>query len=213
LGEGLWETARLARMTPADYRAAVRVEGLDLLKASHAEGRGVILFTAHYGNWEYAQPLISLAGLPLATIARRMKNPLVDAYVNGIRGRWGGRVIHHKNAARESLRWLKSGGVLGLLFDQRIKNGGFPVPFFGRPALTTGLPALLALRMGAPLHGLRAYREGGTMVIRIDPALRFEGETTPDNMEAATATLSAVVEGWVREHPERWLWIHDRWKL
>lgn len=213
LGCAAWEFARLARLSPDEYLAAVEVRGLDRVVASAAAGKGVLLFTAHIGNWEYNTPFLSLAGLRLAVIVRRIKNPFVDALVTRVRARFNTRVILHREAVRESLRWLRSGGVLGLLFDQRITEGGLSVPFFGRPARTTGLPALLALRVGCPVHPIHSYRENGRLIIECDPALDIStGPSTEDNLRALMEQMTKVVEGWIRRHPSQWLWIHDRWK-
>lgn len=213
LGCAAWEFARLARLSPEEYLASVDVRGLDGVIASASAGKGVLLFTAHIGNWEYTTPFLSLAGLRLAVIARRIKNPFVDDLVTRVRARFNTRVILHREAVRESLRWLRSGGVLGLLFDQRITEGGLSVPFFGRPARTTGLPALLALRVGCPVHPVHSYRENGRLIIECAPALDIApGPPTEDNLRSVMGQMTKVVEGWIRRHPSQWLWIHNRWK-
>jgi KDO2-lipid IV(A) lauroyltransferase len=213
LGQTVWEFGRLSQLSPEEYRAAVDMRGLEHLRASYAQGKGVLLFGAHIGNWEYTAPFVSLGGMRLAAIARRIKNPSVDDMVTRVRTRFGARVILHRNAVKESLRWLRSGGALGLLFDQRITEGGLSLPFFGRPARTTTLPALLALRVGCPVHPLHSYRENGRLVIECQPALEIPSlPPTPENIEGLMMKMTAVVEGWIRRHPEQWLWIHNRWK-
>jgi hypothetical protein len=183
LGRAAWEFARLARLSPEAYLASVDVRGLDRVQASAAAGKGVLLFTAHIGNWEYTTPFLSLAGLRLAVIARRIKNPYVDALVTAVRARFNTRVIRHREAVRESLRWLRSGGVLGLLFDQRITEGGLSVPFFGRPARTTGLPALLALRVGCPVHPVHSPHSTHPCPMN---------HNTPDTLSSALLAANSV---------------------
>ncbi len=213
LGQAVWEFARVSRGSVETYRDMVDVEGLDLLKGSHAQGKGVILFTAHHANWELTTQFIVQAGMPLAVIARRMKNPYVNDFVTKLRSAAGLRVFMHREAVRESMRWLRRGGVLGLLIDQRITDGGVRVPFFGRPAHTTTMPALLALRMGAPVHPVHARREGGRLKVRVEPAMDLSALRPQEaDIVEATARMTAVVEGWVRAEPPLWLWIHDRWK-
>jgi len=213
LGQAAWEFARLTRLSADEYRTAVTVRGLEGIQASYAKGKGVLLFSAHMGNWEYAVPFLALGGLRLASVARRIKNPLVDEFVTGVRRRFGAGVILHRNAVRESVRWLRSGGALGLLFDQRITEGGISVPFFGRPARTTGLPALLALRYGYPVHPLHSYRENGRLIIECQPAMDIpSAPPTPENLRSLTRRMTGVVEEWIRRHPSQWLWIHNRWK-
>lgn len=213
LGAGVWEFARLGVLTPEKFDRDVRVIGGEHLRAAHAEGKGVVLFTGHIGNWEYTTWATARAGLPTAVIARRMKNPYVNDWITALRFRSGCQVMMHKNAVRESFRQLSSGGLIGLLFDQRITAGGFQVPFFGRPAHTTGLPALLALRLGCPLLPVRSWREKGRLTVEMNPPLRVEkGPVTPERVEAVTRQMTTVLEGWIRERPTQWLWIHNRWK-
>ncbi|MBK8575609.1 MAG: lysophospholipid acyltransferase family protein [Elusimicrobia bacterium] len=213
LGVSVWEFARLGRMSRATFEKEVPVVGIENLRAAHAQGKGVILFTGHLGNWEYASWATALAGFPVAAIARRMKNPFVNDWITALRRRSGNEVLMHKNAVRESVRRLSAGQVVGLLFDQRITAGGLQVPFFGRPAHTTGMAALLALRLGSPLVPVHSWRENGRLTVEIGPSLSVDpGPSTPDRIEAVTRQMTEILEGWIRQHPTQWLWIHDRWR-
>jgi KDO2-lipid IV(A) lauroyltransferase len=213
LGAAVWEFARLGRLSPEEFNKVVKVVGSEHLRAAHAHGKGVILFTGHLGNWEYTSWATALTGLPTAVIARRMKNPFVNGWITALRRRSGCEVLMHKNAVRESVRRLTSGGLIGLLFDQRITAGGLQVPFFGHPAHTTGMAALLALRLGCPLLPVRSWREKGRLTVEMEPPLRVEpGPSTPERVEAVTRQMTEVLERWVRDRPTQWLWIHDRWK-
>lgn len=213
LGRAAWEFARLARLDADGVAAMTEFHGLDRLRASLAQGKGIVLFTAHIGNWEYITAGLSLAGFPLAVVARRIKNPIVDDFVTKVRARFNARVIPHRSAVRESLRWLRGGGVLGLLFDQRITEGGLSVPFFGRPARTTSLPALLALRTGCAVHPIVSRRVGGKIRIECVPALEIPNvPPTEENLRDLMTRFTAEVEAWVRRDPDQWLWIHNRWK-
>jgi KDO2-lipid IV(A) lauroyltransferase len=214
LGSGLWEFARLARLSPEGFRRDVRIVGWENVVRAREEGRGIVFVTAHLGNWEYTAPAAAVMGLPVAAIARRIKNPFVDRWVTGIRSRLGVTVISHRAAVRESLRRLKAGEAVGLLIDHRISAGGLAVPFFGRPALTTSLAALLALRTRAPVIPVFSVRDGSG--IRVEFRSPFpvpDVPADPASLRSVTEGLTRVVEGWVREHPAQWLWIHDRWKI
>lgn len=211
LGVAAWEFASIPGLTADEFFRRVRVEGADAIKASMARGKGIIFFGAHLTNWEWCSLFASFAGLPMAAVARRMKNPLFDDFITRTRSAHGVTMFVHKDAVRQGLKWIKAGKCLGILVDQRITAGGAVVPFFGRPAHTTTMPALLALRTGAALHGLSAHRDAdGGLIIRVHPALDvapFQGDAV-----AATAAVTAEVERWVREDPSLWLWMHDRWK-
>jgi KDO2-lipid IV(A) lauroyltransferase len=209
-GEAGWEFAQLPGLTPKLYFQTIEVEGLDLLRDSFAKGKGVVFYAAHLTNWEWTTLFVAFSGFPMGAVARRMKNPLFDDFLTRVRSRHGVTMFPHRQAVREGLRWVKAGNCLGILVDQRITAGGVQVPFFGRPAHTTTMPALLALRTGAALHGVSAHREDGKIKIRVYPALDlapFNGDAA-----AATAALTADVERWIRRDPRLWLWMHDRWK-
>lgn len=213
LGEFIWEFSQIPGMTPEDYFKSVDVEGMEHIRRSQAAGKGIILITAHYTNWEKLTQLFSFSGIHLAVIARRMKNPYVNGYITDIRAKNDTQVFLHKNAVRESIRWLKKGNTVGMLIDQRITDGGARVPFFNRPAYTTTLPALLALRIGSPIHTVYCWREGKRLKIRISPPMDVAGlAANEEGILKVTAHLNLEVESWVRERPPLWLWIHDRWK-
>jgi Kdo2-lipid IVA lauroyltransferase/acyltransferase len=213
LGQAAWEFTRIPRLTSEEYFRWVKVEGVEHLNRSREKGKGVVLFTAHYTNWELTTQFVVFSGHPLAVIARRMKNPYVNEFISRVRSHLNVRVFMHKEAVRESIRWLKQGNVLGLLLDQRITDGGLQVPFFGRPAHTTGMPALLGLRLGSPVHPVHCWREGDCIRLRVDPAMDFSGlQANEEGIRRATEMMTLEIEKWARERPPMWLWIHNRWK-
>ena len=173
-----------------------------------------MIVTAHYGAWEVGSKFWPSCGFETAVVARRVKNPLVDHFVTVIRSAHGVRVIHARDAVRQAIRWLKDGRLLAILIDHRVTEGGLMVPFFGRPASTTSLPAILALRYSIPVHMVRCWRQNAKVKIHIDPAIDFSDlSQNEEGILEATKRMSAVVEGWVRERPKDWLWIHNRWKV
>jgi len=213
LGAAAWEFASLSLFTADDYLDYVKVEGLEHVRNAFRQKKGVVFFTPHFTNWELTPHFVTLLCCPMAVIARRIKNPFVDAFINRTRSHLGVRVIYHREAVRESIRWLKQGKALGLLFDQRITEGGVKVDFFGRPAHTTSLPALLAIRLGSPLLPVHCWRDGGKICLRVDTPVDVS-DIAPDQegLVRLTARMTAIVEDWIRERPPMWLWIHNRWK-
>jgi Kdo2-lipid IVA lauroyltransferase/acyltransferase len=100
-----------------------------------------------------------------------------------------------------------------VLMDHRVREGDLQVPFLGRPAYTTGFPAIVALKGEVPIHFMRCFREGNNVRVQFTPAMDFSD--LPHGKEGilpATKKMNAVWENWIKEKPEPWLWIHNRWK-
>lgn len=206
---------RLSRMTPDEIRARTDVVGWDDFQAALGEGRGAILVTGHFGNWEIAAAAVAARGVPIAAIVRAQGNRLFDAHLNGVRRRLGVETIYQKDAPRQVPRVLRRGGVVGIVGDQDARRAGVFVPFFGRPASTHRGPALFALRLDAPVFAATARRLEG-------PTARYEvrGEMVPvqrtgdldADVQQLTAELAQRLEASVRRAPEQYFWFHKRWK-
>lgn len=191
----------------------VQFERLEVLEGAFGEGKGVILLTGHIGNWEIAGGALTLEGYPLDAVAQRIKNPLADRRMRGLRERLGLRVIYRRDAPREVLRSLRRGRVVALVADQSDRRQDLFVDFFGVPASTARGPALFALRTGAPvvvatslrLPGWRArYRVSFTRLVGAGMAPPSEGELM--------RTYFGVLEEAIAEAPEQYFWPHDRWR-
>lgn len=214
LGAGVGEFIKLPGMSKEEVFSFAKIEGIQHLQKSYKAGKGVLIVTAHYGAWELGAKVWPFSGFQTAVIARRTKNPWVNDLVTRIRSCEGMKVILSRDAVRESLRWLKQGNLLAVLIDHNVTEGGLKIPFFGRPAYTTSLPAILALRYGIPVHPVYCWREGDLAKIHIAPGLDFSDLTSNEaDISEATLRMNAVVESWIRERPECWLWIHNRWKI
>jgi KDO2-lipid IV(A) lauroyltransferase len=215
LGRLLGEFSHFGHATPESLSSIFEVEGLEHLEAAEARGKGVILFTGHVGAWELTSFALSALGHKVDFLARRIDNPLVEGLVEKTRTRFGNRSIDKRAAARPMLRTLNSGGRLGLLIDLNTHpHEGVFVDFFGIPALTTSSLATLALRTGAAVLPIFApWDEArGRFLLKIEPPVSIHptGEQEED-VRALTAAVTAVVERYVRQYPEQWLWIHKRW--
>ena len=118
--------------------------GLERLAEADERGRGVIVLSAHFGNWEIVPPMVALARGPMASVGRPADNPYVDREIQALRTRFGNRSLDKRGAVREMFRVLREPGRLGLLIDQRVRaEEAIDVPFFGRPALTSPIVARL----------------------------------------------------------------------
>jgi KDO2-lipid IV(A) lauroyltransferase len=177
-------------------------------------GKPAVVFTGHLGNWELIPVAAAQLRLPHTVMFRPPNNPHAAALLHRIRSEamgelastaaWGGIAGAHA---------LMSGRTLGLLIDQYLDRG-IPVPFFGRPVKTATALAKLARRFDCPVHGVRVERTGGARFrVSLTPPLPLQ-RTDDANADIAanTAMVTAILEGWVRERPDQWLWLHRRWR-
>jgi KDO2-lipid IV(A) lauroyltransferase len=215
LGESIVEYARFPRDLRKENEKRVSIEGLEHLLEARKKGKGVILLSGHFGNWELLGITLAQRGFAFHVVARRLDNPFLNAWVNRRRSMTGNKVIAKKQAMKTVLTLLKNGESVGFLLDQNAGSGeGVFVPFFNRPACTSKSVAVLALRRGVPVLPLFiTRREGGQHRIRIEKELPIirTGQTEEDIIKN-TAQYTWILESKIREHPEQWVWIHRRWK-
>jgi Kdo2-lipid IVA lauroyltransferase/acyltransferase len=214
VGMTLLEFLRLPAMSAQEIRRLVQLEGLEHLHNGLAAGRGLLLITGHYGNWELLGARLVAEGIPLSVVARDADDPVTNAFINRIRATCGYRVIPRQSAHRGVLEALRRNEAVAILMDQNTIEGGQFVPFFGKMAATVIGPAVFALRTGAAvIPGFITRRSDGTHVGTGYPpvALPQTGDREADAL-ALTALLTAIIEAQVRADPAQWLWIHDRWR-
>ncbi|WP_368355897.1 lysophospholipid acyltransferase family protein [Acidithiobacillus concretivorus] len=187
------------------------VRGVELVDAALAEGRGVILFTAHLGAWEAAVQYIGHRW-PVTVLYMDTRNPALNALMAAGRGRSGARLTPKEEGIRPLLHTLQQHQVVGILPDQNVdpREGDY-APFFGRPACTTPLLGRLALRRQSPVFGLFAYR------LPRGQGFRLEFVPMPENFPAGEAVADAtamntVLETAIRKAPEQYWWVHRRFK-
>lgn len=173
-----------------------------------------LLASAHLGSWELFAEVMSRKGYAFAAVVRPLEGAF-NARVVEERQRAGVQLILQRGALRAMLKKLHAGLTVVQLVDQVVAHPhGVFVPFFGRPASTTPSVAAAALRTGAPIYVVATVREGARLRVRCEGPLAFSpsGDFRAD-VEALTGQLTAVLERWIREAPEQWLWLHRRWKV
>jgi Kdo2-lipid IVA lauroyltransferase/acyltransferase len=183
----------------------------------------VIGVSLHQGNWELAIWPLALAGAQPAAVYRSVNNPYIDAYLRyqrrdlypgGLfgRGKVEGDHGDDKKTGRLIMDHVRRGGKLGLVCDLYDRTG-LPVPFFGQDARTVTIQAMIARRVGARIWMARCLRTGTSSRFRIElvelrvPRTANQG----DDIKAATASMTAQFEAWIREAPEQWMWSNRRW--
>jgi KDO2-lipid IV(A) lauroyltransferase len=188
------------------------MEGGEHFKTAAAQGRGVLILTAHYGNWELLAAAHGLTGLPLSIVIRPLDHPLLDDLAARFRRRSGAELIIKRQAVREVLQALRRQRMVGVLLDQNATRAeGVFVPFFGVPASTSKGLAVLALRTGAPVVPVFLRRDPDRRGHRMDVGAPIPPPTDGD-VATYTATFNQVLEAAIRRAPEQWLWMHARWR-
>jgi KDO2-lipid IV(A) lauroyltransferase len=191
------------------------LEGVEHVRTARAAGRGVLCPSAHLGNWE----LQAIASAPLvghiSMIARPLDNPALDRRLVALRTAGGNTVFYKRKAIARVLTAIREGDIVAILIDQNVQaKDGIFVQFFGRPACTTTVAAAIALKTGCaivPVHCV--LQPSGRYRMAYGPPVEWAGTGRRDeDVAALTQHLTSVIEGWIRETPEQWLWLHRRWK-
>jgi len=196
----------------------VRVDESDLtvLKNELLKNRGAVIVSAHIGNWELLAQRMVAADIPSSVLARMNPNPYLGKWIVEQRQRSGLEVIDRQDpkAARKVFAALKKNRIVGFLIDQDTKVKSDFVPFFGRQASTPRGAAQFALRNDTPTFFMYSCREVKGHRIKVQPVSLKPYFTMPreDGIRALTGDLTVLIENAVREHPDQWMWFHERWK-
>jgi KDO2-lipid IV(A) lauroyltransferase len=190
----------------------VETRGFEHVDRAVAAGRRMIIFSGHLANWELGALAAAQYGISVAQLYRAANNPLVDRMVARFRGNHGEFVPKGAAGARRAIALMRGGAHLTLLADQKM-NDGIAVSFFGRPAMTAPALAHFALRYDCDVLPARVERlEGAYFRLTVHPPLPI---SRSDDLHADAAALmaqvNATLEGWIRERPQEWLWLHRRW--
>lgn len=191
----------------------IDLEGREHLDKAYAEGRGCIVITAHYGNWELLARKMVIEGFKVNVIARDSDDPGMTGIATRIRESGGYRVFDKDQPLIGAIRALKKNELLGILPDQNESNGML-VDFFSQPAATATGPAVFALKTGASVIPAFAPRmHDGKYKGTIYPPIEFTpgGDEQKDIHDLMTL-INLAIEREVRSNPSQWLWLHDRWK-
>lgn len=195
------------------------LERLKQLKAAN-NGQGLILATGHLGSFELLGHVFVHYFPPTGIVVRPFTLPKINFWWNERRSAWGRiKVIDRSGAFRGTVRSIRKGYSTGILFDQHVRLGhAVYVDFFGQPAATTKMVALVALKTGAPIVTVGFRYKGSdkyqvfTDLCQIDDIVADSALDKEAKIKAITARVCASYEGLVRQYPEGWFWLHRRWR-
>ncbi|MEO8100720.1 MAG: lysophospholipid acyltransferase family protein [Acidobacteriota bacterium] len=210
IGRLMRSFALLPRINSKNVHEWIEYEGLENFTVPLARGKGVLVATAHLGNWELSAFTHAIMTGPMHIVVRPLDNPRIDAFVEQRRGLSGNPVITKKDAARGIFRALQSGAAVGILLDQNsTPEEGIFVDFFGRKACANAAFVKFAQRTGAAVvPGFALWDEDKRRyILRFYPEIPMTGEVAID-----TQAVHGQLESVIREFPDQWLWIHRRWK-
>ena len=209
------EFLRFTKLNAENIWNEVSVEGSEHIHAALAEEKGVIVFLPHFGNWE----LLSLVyGVLIpnrgTAIAFPLKNEKLNAFIWKRRELLSLKIIPKQHAVRATLRALKEKKAVGFFADQNAGEQGVFVDFFGKLASTAKGPVTLALKTGAPIvFSLDIRLPNDKHRVYISPPIRLEtSDNIEQDIEKWTRKLMEMLEGYIKEYPDQWLWLHNRWK-
>ncbi len=212
-GSLLLELIKFGSYSTEQMLAAVDIEGEERVRQAQQRGRGILFFTGHFGYWEIQAMVHALRGNKVAMLARPLDNPHLHLWLERIRTRTGGTVIYRQGAVRKMLRELASNHSIAVLIDQQMHSDAVNVDFFQRPAATTTALAALALRTGAAVIPVFALPlPGGRYRLIFEHPVEPPRAADADAVRQFTQQCTDVLEMYVRRHPERWLWLHRRWR-
>ena len=177
------------------------------------DGLPAILFTGHIANFELLPMVAAKFGLQIQSMYRRPNNKYAASQVEESRKDLGQNLIASgAGASFQLMSALERGEHVGLLVDQKFRRG-IKIPFFGKEARTNPLLAKLARRYDCPVHGARSIRlPDGRYRLEITDELVLPRDKNGDvDIRGTTELVTNVIEGWVREYPDQWLWMHRRW--
>jgi len=201
-------------LTADQIRARVEFDGDERVRQALAGGKGVLLFSGHFGYWELQGMAHPLALPPMSVLARPLDNPYLHRLLEQIRCATGNHVIYRRGAVRRVLRALDADECVATMIDQHIQSAdAVIVDFFNRPASTTTALATLALRTGAPLIPVFALPLPGDRFRMIyEHPVAMPAADSTDPVRELTQRCTDVLEMYVRRHPHLWLWMHRRWR-
>ncbi len=202
-------------MSEADVASAVLFEGKELILKRYNEKKGVIILSAHFGNWELCALAIGhYTHIPISVIVKPQRNGYVTDWLNKTRGKFGNKVVSVGISIRHVYAELKAKNIIAIVGDQRASRESIRVNFMGRPTSVYEGPAVLSLKTNSPIIiGVPVRQKDNSYRVNFE---EVSMENLPENEKDKIIEISqrhmAILERYIRQNPEQWLWMHKRWK-
>ncbi len=193
----------------------VKCENPGFIVEQYKKNKGVILLSAHFGNWEYIALSVSLQiGIPFNVVIKPQRNPYVTKWLEDVRTKWINKIVPSGISVRQVYKELVNNNIVAMVADQRGPKEGLKLDFMGKPALFYAGPAILALKTGAPLlYGIPVRQKDYSYKTKI---YEVSKENLPEDEDEKIIELTRrhknYLEEFIREYPEQWFWMHKRWK-
>ena len=189
------------------------VSGEEHLKAARERTKGgILLLSAHFGNWEYGHLHYAATLNKLNFIVRRIDNPLIEAQRVEANHHFGVTILYKEKGLKSAIKSLKKGDDLVIFADKKANpKEGIPCRFFGRKTMTLPIVAALAQKYRYPIVPMFVVRIGNSAVHELVflPELTYSDS---DSVEEIAQRQNDIIEGIIRKHPDHWLWMHRKWK-
>lgn len=202
----------VSKMTDQQLKDSVNFQNLYLIEQARKNGKGGVIMSAHFGNWEILA--ISFGHrYPLSVIVAKQENPYFDEMINGIRSTRGYKTIYKEKAPIGVLRALKRNEFVAILADQHAGDQGVYTPFFYREVSTPKGPAVFALKAKCPLYtGFCARQPNGRYIVTFEEIELPNTGNEAKNIEIIMTRYNEILQRHVEENPSFWFWFHRRWK-
>ena len=202
-------------LTEEELKKIMICKNRNLIVERLNEGNGVILLSAHFGNWEYlATSVAAQINQKFYVVVKPQRNPFVDSWMNKARTRWTNEIVPLGVSIRQIFSVLLSKGIVAMVADQRGPKESIKLNFFGRLTSVYTGPAVLSLKTNSPIiYGISTRRDDLNYDVDL---IEVDRSNLPENQEDKIKVLSErmikVLEDVISKNPEQWLWMHKRWK-
>lgn len=190
------------------------IHGYENFENAMKQGKGIVFIASHLGAFDLKVTNMALRGLKPNIVGTPLKDQRLNNLLWKYRNQYGAVAIERGKETFRMIKVLKSGGSVALLIDQDTKVKSVFVNFFGRPASTPVGATLLAMKTGAVVVPSYVYMgEDGLHHMHFEEEVPMRiTENEEEDMVFNTQVLTTIIEGWIRKHPEQWVWMHRRWK-